>query len=36
MQFGIFDHIEGIAGTSMHQLLRDRIELVKMADAALS
>ena len=34
MQFGIFDHIEGIAGTSMHQLLRDRIELVKMADAA--
>ena len=34
MKFGIFDHIEGIAGTSMHQLLRDRIELVKMADAA--
>ena len=24
MQFGIFDHIEGIAGTTMHQLLRDR------------
>ena len=34
MDFGIFDHIEGIPGTSMHQLLRDRIDLVKMADAA--
>ena len=34
MQFGIFDHIEGIDGTPMHQLLRDRIELVKLADAA--
>ncbi len=34
MEFGIFDHIEGIAGTSMHQLLRDRIELVRLADAA--
>lgn len=34
MQFGIFDHIEGMAGTPMHQLLRERIELVKMADAA--
>ena len=34
MEFGIFDHIEGIPGTSMHQLLRDRIELVKMVDAA--
>ena len=34
MEFGLFDHIEGIPGTSMHQLLRDRIELVKMLDAA--
>jgi alkanesulfonate monooxygenase SsuD/methylene tetrahydromethanopterin reductase-like flavin-dependent oxidoreductase (luciferase family) len=34
MRFGIFDHIEGIAGTGMHQLLRDRIELVKLVDAA--
>jgi alkanesulfonate monooxygenase SsuD/methylene tetrahydromethanopterin reductase-like flavin-dependent oxidoreductase (luciferase family) len=34
VQFGLFDHIEGIAGTPMRQLLRDRIELVKMADAA--
>jgi alkanesulfonate monooxygenase SsuD/methylene tetrahydromethanopterin reductase-like flavin-dependent oxidoreductase (luciferase family) len=34
VQFGLFDHIEGIPGTSMHRLLRDRIELVKMADAA--
>ncbi len=34
MQFAIFDHIEGIPGTSLHQLLRDRIELVKLADAA--
>lgn len=34
MQFAIFDHIEGIPGTSQHQLLRDRIELVKLADAA--
>ena len=30
VEFGLFDHIEGIPGTSMHQLLRDRIELVKM------
>ncbi len=34
MEFGLFDHIEGIPGTSMHQLLRDRIELVKMLDGA--
>ena len=34
VQFGIFDHIEGIPGTSLHRLLRDRIDLVKMADAA--
>jgi len=32
--FGIFDHIEGIAGTPMHQLLQDRLELIRMADAA--
>ena len=34
VQFAIFDHIEGIAGTSMRQVLRDRIDLVKMADEA--
>ena len=34
VQFGLFDHIEGLAGTPMHRLLRDRIELVKIADAA--
>ena len=34
LQFGIFDHIEGMAGTSMHDALRGRIELIKMADAA--
>jgi alkanesulfonate monooxygenase SsuD/methylene tetrahydromethanopterin reductase-like flavin-dependent oxidoreductase (luciferase family) len=34
MQFGIFDHIEGMAGTSMRTVLRDRIELVKAADQA--
>lgn len=34
LKFGIFDHIEGMAGTSMHEVLRNRIELVKMADAA--
>jgi alkanesulfonate monooxygenase SsuD/methylene tetrahydromethanopterin reductase-like flavin-dependent oxidoreductase (luciferase family) len=34
IQFGIFDHIEGIAGTPIHQLLQDRLELIKMADAA--
>jgi alkanesulfonate monooxygenase SsuD/methylene tetrahydromethanopterin reductase-like flavin-dependent oxidoreductase (luciferase family) len=30
--FGIFDHIEGIAGTPTPQLLKDRLDLVKMAD----
>ncbi len=34
VQFGIFDHIEGIPGTGMGQLLRDRLELIKMADQA--
>jgi alkanesulfonate monooxygenase SsuD/methylene tetrahydromethanopterin reductase-like flavin-dependent oxidoreductase (luciferase family) len=34
VQFGIFDHIEGIPGTSMSQLFRDRLDLVKMADQA--
>ncbi len=34
VQFGIFDHIEGIAGTPMHQVLQDRLELIKLADAA--
>ncbi len=34
VQFGIFDHIEGIPGTEMGQLLRDRLDLVKMADQA--
>ena len=34
VQFALFDHIEGISGTSMHRLLRDRIDLVKMADQA--
>ena len=34
MEFGLFDHIEGIPGTSMRQVLRDRIELVKLLDAA--
>ena len=33
IQFGIFDHIEGIEGTSHQQLLQDRLELIKMADA---
>ena len=32
--FGIFDHIEDIPGTPTQQLLRDRIELVKLADEA--
>jgi alkanesulfonate monooxygenase SsuD/methylene tetrahydromethanopterin reductase-like flavin-dependent oxidoreductase (luciferase family) len=30
--FGIFDHIEGIAGTPTPQLLKDRLDLVRMAD----
>jgi len=32
--FGIFDHIEGIPGTSTQQLLKDRLDLIKMADEA--
>lgn len=32
--FGIFDHIEGIPGTSTPQLLRDRLDLVRTADEA--
>ena len=34
VQFGIFDHIEGIPGTDMGQLFRDRLELIRMADQA--
>ena len=34
VQFGIFDHIEGMPGTDMGQLLRDRLDLIKMADQA--
>jgi alkanesulfonate monooxygenase SsuD/methylene tetrahydromethanopterin reductase-like flavin-dependent oxidoreductase (luciferase family) len=34
IQFGIFDHIEGIAGTSTHKLLQDRLDLIRMADEA--
>lgn len=32
--FGIFDHIEDLPGTPTHRLLRDRLNLVKMADEA--
>jgi alkanesulfonate monooxygenase SsuD/methylene tetrahydromethanopterin reductase-like flavin-dependent oxidoreductase (luciferase family) len=32
--FGIFDHIEGIPGTPTDRLFRDRLELVRLADAA--
>jgi alkanesulfonate monooxygenase SsuD/methylene tetrahydromethanopterin reductase-like flavin-dependent oxidoreductase (luciferase family) len=32
--FGIFDHIEAIPGTGTPQLLRDRLDLVRTADAA--
>jgi alkanesulfonate monooxygenase SsuD/methylene tetrahydromethanopterin reductase-like flavin-dependent oxidoreductase (luciferase family) len=32
--FGIFDHIEGIPGQSAAQVLKDRLELVRMADEA--
>ena len=32
--FGIFDHIEGIPGTSTPQLLKDRLDLLHMADQA--
>jgi alkanesulfonate monooxygenase SsuD/methylene tetrahydromethanopterin reductase-like flavin-dependent oxidoreductase (luciferase family) len=31
-KFALFDHIEGIAGTSMQKLLADRLELIKIAD----
>ena len=34
MKFGIFDHIEGIPRTSLNRLLRDRIDLIKMAAQA--
>src|SRR6187431_368712 len=32
--FGIFDHIEDIPGTTTPQLLRDRLDLITMADQA--
>ena len=32
--FGIFDHIEGIPGTSTEQLFRDRLDLIRMVDQA--
>jgi alkanesulfonate monooxygenase SsuD/methylene tetrahydromethanopterin reductase-like flavin-dependent oxidoreductase (luciferase family) len=32
--FGIFDHIEGIPGTSVAEVLKDRLALVRMADEA--
>ena len=32
--FGIFDHIEDIPGTPTPQLLKDRLDLIKMADEA--
>ena len=32
--FGIFDHIEGIPGTSTPQLFKDRLDLIRMADQA--
>jgi alkanesulfonate monooxygenase SsuD/methylene tetrahydromethanopterin reductase-like flavin-dependent oxidoreductase (luciferase family) len=32
--FGIFDHIEDMPGTTTPQLLRDRLDLVRMADQA--
>ncbi len=31
-KFALFDHIEGIPGTPLDQLLNDRIEFVKLAD----
>jgi len=34
VQFGIFDHIEGMPGTSMGQLLQDRLDLIRVADQA--
>jgi alkanesulfonate monooxygenase SsuD/methylene tetrahydromethanopterin reductase-like flavin-dependent oxidoreductase (luciferase family) len=33
-KFALFDHIEGIPGTSMQRLLSDRIELIKLIDQA--
>src|SRR5581483_1502212 len=33
-RFGLFDHIEDIPGTPTHQLFRDRLDLIKTADAA--
>ena len=33
-KFALFDHIEGIPGTPLDRLLRDRIELIKMVDEA--
>jgi alkanesulfonate monooxygenase SsuD/methylene tetrahydromethanopterin reductase-like flavin-dependent oxidoreductase (luciferase family) len=32
--FGIFDHIEGLPGTSVADVLKDRLALVRMADEA--
>jgi alkanesulfonate monooxygenase SsuD/methylene tetrahydromethanopterin reductase-like flavin-dependent oxidoreductase (luciferase family) len=32
--FGIFDHIEGVPGTSVADVLKDRLALVRMADEA--
>ncbi len=32
--FGIFDHIEGIPGTPTAKLLKDRLDLIRMADQA--
>jgi len=32
--FGMFDHIEGIPGTSVADVLKDRLALVRMADEA--
>lgn len=34
VQFAIFDHIEGMAGVPMARVLQERLELVRMADAA--
>ena len=32
--FGVFDHIEGISGRSVADVLKDRLDLVRMADEA--
>jgi alkanesulfonate monooxygenase SsuD/methylene tetrahydromethanopterin reductase-like flavin-dependent oxidoreductase (luciferase family) len=32
--FGIFDHIENIPGTPTHRLFQDRLDLIKLAEAA--